>query len=708
MGQVVLNSYKTCRFTDDKLYIVPDDVIVIATKQSDVKISSELFEHWLDYTSTSSYSINAHASFPYSLISGSFSDEKESVKKHQVNEKSSTTRVQVRHQLYTARIDNPTLHPTFKSRVLDIGAYDQNNDTRTARYLTQLLVRDYGTHVVTSVDLGGIFLQQDQIKISFVNDPSLEKYQVKAAASALFNRVLAGGGFETTIKNEVLKYYLTNRTSSIYQTFGGNPYKVNQTIKEWQDGLPKNLVAIDRDGDPLHYIVTTNTLPDFPETMVDRISKLIYEEVKRYYEENTYTGCTKMKSPNFNFTANLDDGSCVAPYNNYSFGGVYQTCEAQMGPNAEDFCSNLLQKNPLTGEFSCPAGYEDVQLNTGYHVYTTSRKECKENCFFWVFDCKNSCENVSSSIEAIYKTFWCAATGTVPLESGYLFGGVYSTFSMLNTLTETQGCPNAFLPLRMGAELFVCVSDDYELGYRYSFPFAGFLSCSAGNPLSLPSSKRKPPVYSIFEFFQTTGSGSWPQECPTGYKKHFAAIDNDCGIDVCIKANVLSRLELPKVYRPPYAQKPSRNSNISETLYIVGTASNVWVKNKTSQQWEVVIESQDEAFLPADTEKSELEKNSSASEVVGMTIGPDPNILFTNMTSLPWQVMTDHQDNGTPQLNKAGPYELKGNSNRSLLLITFGITIGVLVVIAFGILIVEYRRQLRRNEYTPIQQHIRE
>lgn len=75
--------------------------------------------------------------------------------------------------------------------------------------------------------------------------------------------------------------------------------------------------------------------------------------------------------------------------------------------------------------------------------------------------------------------------GEVPQGSGYLFGGVYSTTTP-NPLTGSQKCPNRFYPRVLGGHAYVCISDDYELGYQYSLPFAGFFSCSAGNPLAFP------------------------------------------------------------------------------------------------------------------------------------------------------------------------------------------------------------------------------
>ncbi|XP_071951121.1 macrophage-expressed gene 1 protein-like [Antedon mediterranea] len=600
MGQVVLNSYEKCRTTNDRKYIVPDDVTIIPIKHSKAEVFSELYEHWYNYTSTTSNSINAGASL-FGIISGSFSDEKEFVKTQQVYDQSSTTRVQVRHHLYKARTDNPILHPTFKSRVMDICANFQNNDTRIARYLTQQLIRDYGTHVVTVVDVGGVYLQLDQIKNTFVNNFSPEKHTVKAAASAWFWEFSAGGGFSSSSSQTMNEYYRTNRTDSKLETYGGDPFRVNQTINEWQDGLPNNLVAINKYGDPLHYVVTPETLPNIPEPTLTNVSNLIYKEIKRYYDVNTHKGCIDMDSENFNFRANTDDGSCNAPYNNYTFGGVYQTCEMKPGYDAGDICPSLSLKNPLTGAITCPGNYKAVLLHTGEEYHTTSKRKCHKYCSLGVF-CHTSCGTFYLSSTAVYKTFWCFPTGPVSADTGYLFGGVY-TSTMPNLLTEIHACPNTFYPLRMGSDLFVCVNGDYELGYRYSVPFAGFFSCSAGNPLSLEGkttyasdSISKEPVNNLAMFLKEGGPASWPQKCPSGYSQHLAAIDNDCRIDFCIKANSISGL--PKINRPPFNRKPSRNPNTTKTWYIVATNSDVWLKNTTTSHWRLMEDEDPNAVLP--------------------------------------------------------------------------------------------------------------
>ena len=68
--------------------------------------------------------------------------------------------------------------------------------------------------------------------------------------------------------------------------------------------------------------------------------------------------------------------------------------------------------------------------------------------------------------------------------SGYMFGGLYNKIKV-NPLTSTKSCPPYFNAQRFGPEgMFICISDDYEMGLKYSVPFAGFFSCSAGNPLA--------------------------------------------------------------------------------------------------------------------------------------------------------------------------------------------------------------------------------
>ena len=64
---------------------------------------------------------------------------------------------------------------------------------------------------------------------------------------------------------------------SLYQTvsYGGPPIKANFTLDEWVDEIPNNLVALDRDGDPLYYVITPRTLPDLPLDTVRGVANVV-------------------------------------------------------------------------------------------------------------------------------------------------------------------------------------------------------------------------------------------------------------------------------------------------------------------------------------------------------------------------------------------------------------------------------------------------
>ena len=175
MGQVHDHNWALCKLSDDGNYLLPDSIYLIPVKTSNIETFAEYFDHWDQYTSLTSYSIGAQASvhFAFIKVSAKFSYDYISTKTHMFNDNSVSTRVQVRHKLYTVKIqpDSP-LHPNFKSRVFDIAANLQINNTRMARYLADMLVHDYGTHYITSMDAGAIIAQVD-----FIDNTQMAKNQ---------------------------------------------------------------------------------------------------------------------------------------------------------------------------------------------------------------------------------------------------------------------------------------------------------------------------------------------------------------------------------------------------------------------------------------------------------------------------------------------------------------------------------------------------
>ena len=225
LGEVHALSYSTCQVSRDGKYLLPDNFYLIPVQESKVNVFAEYIEHWDEYTSMNSKSINAEAGFHFLGVSGKFSTGYSTTKKHMYNDKSlaKNTRTQLRIKRYTARLQpGAQLHPSFVSRLLDIVASIYDNNTANAHYLSELLVRDYGTHYVYSMDAGAVLAKSDFIKQESNSESSLSTDDFKAAASMSFWSMLSlSGSFEYSTSESTTKIYTHNRVYSEVSTIGG-------------------------------------------------------------------------------------------------------------------------------------------------------------------------------------------------------------------------------------------------------------------------------------------------------------------------------------------------------------------------------------------------------------------------------------------------------------------------------------------------------
>ena len=572
MGQVHAYNYSLCRVSNDGRYLLPDSIFLVPTMKSHVQVFAEFIDHWENYTSTTSRSITLEAGFE-SIVSGRFSDEYQSVKSHQVNDQSKTTRVQIRQALFEVKIQpDSQLHPTFRSRLFEIAANIQNNNTEFAHYLAELLVRDYGTHTITNMEAGAVLSQVDHIKSTSITDSATQKHTVTASASAnFFGKVSFSTSFSTSSSTSDQKGFVDNRTYSEVYSWGGPPFQPNFTVTDWENGVPNSMVATDRSGDPIHFVITPTSLPEMPETTVRQVANFVSRAVSMYYKVNTRHGCTDPTSENFDFQANVNDNSCKRHDTNFTFGGIYQTCEYTQW-RTEDLCNAgpepVKQTNPLTGDTSCRAPYVPVLLHSGTYSHTISKQVCHKSCSWW--HCHNNCGLVPFTSMVNYKAYWCVAlSDDVTENSGYLFGGYY-TSTTANPFTGTKTCPRYFLPLHFGEDIKICVSDDYEEGYPYSIAFAGFDSCKQGNPLAIANSSRVNEV-------------SWPHACPSGYAQHLVAVDEDCEINFCIRAGAFNQFAPLPPRLPPFRKRKHMNPNATDTMMVIGNFGEVWYRDANGE-----------------------------------------------------------------------------------------------------------------------------
>lgn len=557
-GLVINLNYSKCRTTQDRRYLLPDGVDTIPVKTSQMNVFSKIYDHWSQYESDTAISINkgASASIRRVNIAASFSDEYEHIKKHQLEDKSFTTKVQAKFARYTAKVlPDVQLDQSFRNRLLKIAGHIQQNRKLSARYESELLIRDFGTHILTSVDAGASIVKVDQVDSSLLEDNSTDRVKIGFAASVSLPGIASASMKDQFSYSQTeLEKYINKVKNSDIRTYGGPPMNPeNFTLTQWTASIGNDLVAIDRNGFPIDYVISTTALPELSENLVEEVGQSVRKAISSYFDHNTYPGCTNPDAPNFSKISNFDDSSCHEPFTNLSFGGVYQECDFKGKlPKNENLCDKLATKNPLTQELACPDGFEKVLLHEGISNKAQQEHQCHK-C--WVFF--QCCHDQSYYASANYTSYWCRAkpNSVVREDSGYLFGGLYSDKTD-NFVTQSKSCPQYFNPLLIASNIRVCISDDYELGTKSSVPFGGFYSCQNGNPLV---------------------TGKFQKSCPKGFSNHLAFVENDCEIQYCVRTGQLSDLKFPTVQLPPFSDIPAESIN-EPASYVISHSSESWVQ----------------------------------------------------------------------------------------------------------------------------------
>uniref|UniRef100_A0A3P9HKG0 Macrophage-expressed gene 1 protein n=1 Tax=Oryzias latipes TaxID=8090 RepID=A0A3P9HKG0_ORYLA len=606
MGRVMNFSYFQCQTTEDGLYLIPDEVFVVPYKETGVETNSEIISSWLDQKGSTAASINDDFSF-LPVLNAKFSVEITRMKTHQVKDSSTTARVQVRNFIYSVKsYPDFALDSRFAHQVKEIADAIENNQTRRADYLSEKMVVDFGTHVITSVDAGASLSQEDYLRSSYVSNSVSDSSSIKASAGLnFFDKLKFDISSDYTQKSSTLQNYQSNITYSIIQSHGGAPFYPGISLQKWQESTKNNLVAIDRSGVPLHYLINSNTMQDLPQPTLNKVALTVSQAIERYYRINTRPGCVDVTAKNYNFQANVDDKSCKGPATNLSFGGVYQAC-TELSSDAGPLCEELAQKNPNTGDFSCRSPYTPTLLRSEVRQKGYTTYDCYDisySCgFLGLFTChRKQCQDNYHVRSARILTYWCSVNGKAPENSGYLFGGIYSPSSP-NPITNAKSCPANYISLRFLSDgQRICVSQDYELATRFSVPFGGLFSCESVNPLA--NNQRR---------------------CPPGYSQHLGTVSDGCEILYCVQSGLFTGGKLLPIHLPPFTKAPLVSMQATNTVMVMTEGDNSWVRVGGTKAWKLAKPEEINKILkeihPELNEMSSGQKAGVAFGVIGLMV----------------------------------------------------------------------------------------
>ena len=530
-------NYSTCRESYDGKFLVPDSVSMFPLKEVENKLHAEIFERWLDYKSITSSNVNAGI-----LQLGKFSAEIQAVREKEQLYNTVTARTMFRQREYEVKLDIMSeLHPAFKSRVYEIASYAQRGEVQQAAYLSENLVKDYGTHYVTSADVGAVLVKLDYLSRSYLE--SSDKKNISAVASLTFpasdliRKIIDVGGATSKRTIDVENYRHQVMKLEIF-TMGGAPFNPNFNMSDWLADISNNMVVVDRHADLLHGAIIPSLFPELRPETTNMVSYYVRNATDSYINNNKVGRTTFIHSKR----QHKAEAPSLNDYNTIShiITGIHENCISS------DSSYNYRISVSLTGG-ECLTGAEHRQV-TLRNVYYSSQK-CN------------------------LKTFWCTASTTSYNTRSYLFGGYYSD-QKDNPVTGSKSCKPHYQRVSIIFNvLHICLSSDYELAMPNAIAFGGFFSCKYGNPLASTSSNES--LYSKPEL--------WPHACPEGYTAHRMITWDTCDFHVCLESGLFSTPTFTpmNLKLPPFTDIHHHESSEigSDTLQVRGSGGITLTRN---------------------------------------------------------------------------------------------------------------------------------
>ncbi len=305
---------------------------VIPVRQNRIQLDSTVVDMFDARTSdySSNLFIGGSAGYMGFRISGSYSQEYQSSKKQQGEEKTIAFRNQIEYIIHDVILKSSCqLNPKVKQALIDIARYQTSEQLTMATYAAQLFIKTYGTHFTSRLSLGGSIIQEDHIQQSLYYGQSSDKKLYRAAAEASFigsfslSSNFASSSITTDASVTQARKEFTRKKITAK---GGRISLADGAIQSWQSSIDAEPTIVRRAIENITFFIQSDQIPELSEVELEHVREELNRAVETYIQMNIYSGCMNRTSSSFNWVASVDDGSCMPAEENSQFGGFIRTC----------------------------------------------------------------------------------------------------------------------------------------------------------------------------------------------------------------------------------------------------------------------------------------------------------------------------------------------------------------------------------------------
>ncbi|PAV88562.1 hypothetical protein WR25_24228 [Diploscapter pachys] len=328
-SQLMLYDYSGCWTTNDGLELLPKGVTVRPVREQSSRYTHIKIGNYEDLLTSNHLTMAVDANIPFSFIAkigGSFSADVLYVRQRMVQKQTNMDILKVkevtRELIFTGK--KYKLLPSVQNQLDEIKEALLLNDTALSKILMDLFISDYGTHIITKVELG-VSIEE----YLFSNSNSLY-----SNISIIYNQNLNARAKMLFQSNGNLKAnYSLSDGKNIGSTSDDTRREIHQRGKlkpstNENDGTYEVLMEA-----PLKYHVKPICTIIFNMELTSqydrsRLKFLCENATATYYKVNEKNGCTDIKASNFDFQANSNTNCTYAEET--PFGGLYSTIEADL------------------------------------------------------------------------------------------------------------------------------------------------------------------------------------------------------------------------------------------------------------------------------------------------------------------------------------------------------------------------------------------